>query len=73
MSYLPDYKLTPPEDDRRAVYTCQICGEPILKGDEYYDIAEFGICCAECISDAHHSEAEFEGPDPDAAYDEKWD
>lgn len=64
-----DRHLDPPEDTRRAVYNCEICNEPILEGDEYYNIPNFGICCAECISDAHHYDAECEGPDPDEAYE----
>lgn len=65
----PEPSLEPPEPKLRVAYICEICEEPIYEGDEYYDIADFGKCCAECISDAHHYDAEAPGPDPDEAYE----
>ena len=58
--YVPELPIDPPEDDRLAVYTCRICGDPILEGDEYYSIPSYGECCASCIGDAHHYDAERE-------------
>lgn len=66
---IPERPLEPPENHARRVYTCELCGKGILEGDEYYDVPTIGPCCAECIKCAHHYEAEFEGPDPDEAYD----
>lgn len=68
---IPEPPLDPPEDTRRRVYSCAICGEDILEGDDYYDIPGFGKCCEGCIDDAKCYEAEFEGPDPDTDYDSR--
>lgn len=56
--HLPDYRLEPPEDNRRKVYTCAICDEDILEGDDYYDIEGFGKCCTNCINEARCYDAE---------------
>lgn len=63
MSY--ERNLNPPEDDRRRVYECQVCGYDILEGDDYYDIPGFGPCCEECIDNAkkHDAELPYYGPD----------
>ena len=61
MSYsLPERPLDPPEDTRRKVYTCEICGDPILEYDEYYDIPDYGQCHANCVGDCYHYEAELD-------------
>lgn len=47
-----DRHLDPLEDDRPIYCTCFICGEEILDGDEYYEIADYNVC-ESCIEDAH--------------------
>ena len=43
--------LEPPEDTRPVCFRCEICGDPIREGDEYYKL--FGKCiCEECNKDA---------------------
>lgn len=56
MSYynLPENHLNPPEDDREIVYVCEMCGEEIREGDDYYDIEGFGPCCEDCITSSRH-------------------
>lgn len=51
MSYYstPEHRLEPPEDTRKRVYSCAICDDDILEGDDYYDLPELGICCEECV------------------------
>lgn len=56
--YLHDAPLEPKEPELRIAFICELCEEPIYEGDEYYDIPGLGKCCAECISDAHHYDAE---------------
>lgn len=67
MSYydIPERRLDPPEDTRERAYSCAICGEDILEGDDYYDISGLGPCCETCISDSKCYEAEvpYRGPD----------
>lgn len=60
MSYfdVPDYRLDPPEDKRKRVYRCAICGDDILEGDDYYDIPKLGKCCEACIDDCKCLDAE---------------
>lgn len=62
MSYynVPERPLDPPEDTRKRVYSCAICGEPIREGDDYYDIHKLGPCCEECIEESHKYEAELD-------------
>ena len=57
---VPDYMLDPPEDKRRVVYKCAICGWEIYEGDTYYEIPKLGPCCEECIKDTKVYEAEIE-------------
>ena len=52
--------LDPPEDTRARVYTCKICGEEILEGDDYYDIPGLGVVCCTCIDDARQYDAELD-------------
>lgn len=62
MSYsnVPDYRLEPPEDTRRKVCNCKICGEPVREGDDVYDIPGFGVCCTICIDESKHYDVEVE-------------
>lgn len=60
---IPERPIDPPDDARRVVYSCAICNEAILEGDDYYDLPGLGMCCEECVSDAKRHEAEFEEPD----------
>lgn len=62
MSYydIPERDLDPPEDRRRRVYSCAICEEAILEGDDYYDIPGLGPCCETCIEEARCLDAEME-------------
>jgi hypothetical protein len=55
---IPERPLDPPEDTRKRVYSCAICGEEILEGDDYYDIPELGPCCEECIKTSKRYGAE---------------
>ena len=55
---IPEPNLEPPADKRRVVATCKICYEPILEGDDAYDIPDFGFCCTRCIKDARVNEVE---------------
>lgn len=47
------------EEEREPleVFTCECCGEPILEGEEFWELKGFGIFCEACISDAHHYDA----------------
>lgn len=58
--YVPDLPINPPEDTRGVVYECALCEGSIREGDEYYDIPTLGVCCADCIEDARHYEAELD-------------
>lgn len=58
--YVPDHHLEPPEEKRRAVYSCAICEESIYEGDDYYSIPELGVCCTSCIDDCKRYEAELD-------------
>lgn len=62
MAYMqiPDYMLDPPEDTRKIVYTCPLCGWGIYEGDTYYDIPKLGPCCEECIYEAKTYDAQIE-------------
>ena len=53
MSYnnVPERPIDPPEDKRKAVYSCEICDDPILEGEDYFNLP-WGICCEECIKEA---------------------
>ena len=62
MFYYPEPNLNPPEDTRRRVYRCAICGDDILEGDDYYDIYKLGPCCEACIEDSKCCEAELDYP-----------
>lgn len=57
---IPERRLDPPEDTRRVVYHCELCGEEILEGDDFYDIDGLGICCEECIKNSWRSDAELD-------------
>ena len=59
----PERDLNPPEDNRKPVYKCSICGEGIFAGDDYYDIHNVGLCCEGCISDAKRYDAEPDWPE----------
>ena len=61
--------LEPPVDRRRKVYTCAMCEEPILEGDDYYEIGDFGMCCTNCIDDAKRYDAEPDYPEPNREED----
>lgn len=67
MSYydIPERPLDPPEDTRACCFRCAICREPILEGDDYYDIPDLGPCCEDCIKDSRRYDAEvpYYGPD----------
>lgn len=64
MSYfIPEYHLEPPEDTRKCVYSCAICDEDILEGDDYYNIPKLGYCCESCINEAKRYEAELDYPE----------
>ena len=59
----PERPLDPPEDTRCVAATCECCGNEIYEGDDYFDLSELspkltGWCCADCISNAHHYDAE---------------
>lgn len=71
MSYnnVPDYRLDPPEDSRRAVYRCAICRDSILEGDDFYDLPVLGICCEECVEGSKCFGAELDDPEPDREED----
>ena len=56
--HIPERPLDPPED--RVAFECEICEGDIYEGEEYYDIPGLGKCCTNCISDAHHYDAEAE-------------
>lgn len=62
---VPDYRLDPPEDKRKRVYSCAICGEDILEGDDYYNIPGYGICCESCIDDCKQYDAELDCEEED--------
>ena len=66
--HVPDYNLDPPEDTRRRVYSCAICGNDIIEGEDYYDLPKLGKCCEDCVRDCKCYEAEIEEPD-DGTYD----
>lgn len=51
MRDVPDYKLDPPEDDRKVIAVCEECGECIREGDDYYKFS-FGCICEYCVNDA---------------------
>ena len=57
---IPERPINPPEDTRAVVYKCEICGEEILEGDDYYDIPGYGICCEDCIKETKRYSAELE-------------
>lgn len=57
---IPERPLDPPEDTRKVVFRCRICEEPILEGDDYYEISDIGPCCEECIDNAKRYEAELD-------------
>lgn len=65
MSYndIPELPLEPPESKRARVYTCVLCEEGILEGDDYYDIPDLGYCCKPCIDRAKCYSAEPEYPE----------
>lgn len=52
--------VNPPEDRRKAVYSCAICGWGIFEGDDYYDLPKLGTCCETCISEAKKYGAELD-------------
>lgn len=56
--YVPEQPLEPPEPNLRKVFTCEICGDPIYEGEDYYDIPDFGQCHDNCIHDCKRYEAE---------------
>lgn len=56
-NYVPDHDLEPPADKRRAVYSCGICKEDILEGEDYYDLPELGECCTRCVEGCWHCDA----------------
>lgn len=60
---VPERPLDPPEDKRKRVYSCAICGWPILEGDDYYEIPELGPCCETCITEARRYGAELDYPE----------
>ena len=57
---VPERSLEPPEPTLRKVYTCELCGEPIYEGEDYYYIEGFGYCCEPCIDDSKRYEAELD-------------
>lgn len=69
MIHYPDYMLDPPEDTRKRVYSCAICDEDIMEGDDYYEIVSLGPCCEDCITDAKRFDAERECDIPDRRED----
>lgn len=60
-----DRHLDPPEDTRKCVYKCAICGWEIFEGDSYYEIPKLGPCCETCIDEAKQYDAQLEDPDYD--------
>ena len=56
--------LDPPEPE--TVYVCDVCGEPIYVGDEYYPFYAENVC-TECIRDYIDREYKeiAEKPEPD--------
>lgn len=46
----PDFKLTPPDDNRQYVDLCCVCREPIHEGDYIYRLNGDAIC-EDCILD----------------------
>lgn len=53
---IPERGLEPPEDRRKVVAECPICGEPIHEYDDCYDIPDLGLCCTRCIEATFVSE-----------------
>lgn len=54
--YVPEPSLDPPEDSRRVVATCEVCGEPIREYDDLWRIPDFGCVCERCIDEAREVE-----------------
>lgn len=53
--YRAKSSFEPPEDRRAVCCTCACCGEPILEGDDMYDLRWMNIparICAGCMDDA---------------------
>jgi len=71
MPYVRDYRLDPPEDTRKRVYSCAICDHDILEGDDYYDIDNLGPCCEDCINDAKRYDAELPYYGPERSREEE--
>lgn len=61
--FTPERPLDPPEDTRKTVYKCPLCGWGIYEGDDYYDIPGLGPCCETCITEARCYDAEPECPE----------
>lgn len=61
--YTPERPLNPPEDTRKSVYRCPLCGWDIYEGDDYYYIEPIGYCCVTCIEEAKRYEAELDYPE----------
>ena len=57
---IEDYRLNPPEDTRKLVYKCKLCGWGIYEGDDYYYIPDVGEICETCIDEAKRYDAVYE-------------
>ena len=51
--FTPDYRLDPPKE-KRHVFICCNCREPINDGDDYYEIMGEQYC-VECMKEAKHT------------------
>jgi hypothetical protein len=60
---IPERNLEPPEDTRKRAFSCAICEEGIMEGDDYFEIPGLGPCCEGCIDDAKRHDAEREYPE----------
>lgn len=56
---MPERSLEPPEDERKSLFTCDYCGEPIREYDVYYDIGDFKYC-ETCIEESRKTLGEVE-------------
>lgn len=57
MIHVPDYMLEPPDDEPEVAFDCEVCGDPIYVGDDYYDLTGFGKVCEHCIEEARKYDA----------------
>jgi hypothetical protein len=46
--------------NNREAFKCELCGDPIYVGEDYYNIPGVGKCCEGCIAECHEYDAEDE-------------